>query len=124
MNHFGFPKANKLCSKKDIEALVKSGDTIVVYPLKIIWSSHYSPQSHTKVAVSVPKKRHKTAVARNLLKRRIREAYRTSQELISFKEKSINCLLIYISNDTLPYSIIESQLKKGMLIINSRHENS
>jgi ribonuclease P protein component len=64
-----------------------------------------------QIAVSVPKKLIRLAVARNLIKRRIKEAYRkTKQLLYSFLESEniqVTFILIYRHNTLPDYSTIE-----------------
>jgi ribonuclease P protein component len=75
--------------------------------------SDISPE--IQVGVSVPKKKHKKAVTRNLLKRRMREAYRQyfRQYLPGNLSKSFKLylVLVYIPTTIEPYSTIESDIK-------------
>ena len=50
-------------------------------------------QECSRIIVSVPKKYFKRAVKRNLLKRRMREVYRTSKGTLG--EKKINLMLVW-----------------------------
>lgn len=75
-----------------------------------------------KVVISVSKKRFKRANKRNLLKRRIREAYRHNKEtlystLIS-KGLHINLSINYITNDLLEYEQINKAMEKLIQKIN------
>ncbi len=100
-----FPKAEKLCGKREIAALVTHGRRggsgclrccYLVAPLApispVVPDSLVSPDPSTspateplsdqvRILISVPKKLFKRAVKRNLLKRRIREAFRLQKEL-------------------------------------------
>ena len=101
-----FPKAEKLCGKREIAALVTHGRRggsgclrycYLVAPLApispVVPDSLVSPGPMTspaaeplsdqvRILISVPKKLFKRAVKRNLLKRRIREAFRLQKELL------------------------------------------
>ena len=100
-----FPKAEKLCGKREIAALVTHGRRggsgclrycYLVAPLApispVVPDSLVSPDPLTspaeplsdqvRILISVPKKLFKRAVKRNLLKRRIREAFRLQKELL------------------------------------------
>jgi ribonuclease P protein component len=57
--------------------------------------------------VSVPKRLFKRAVKRNLLKRRIREAYRHQKGLIS---APVDILFIYTAQEVLPYEVIYADM--------------
>ena len=68
-----------------------------------------------QVMFSVPKKNFKKAINRNLLKRRMREAYRLNKfELINFfteKEIKIVIAFLYIDIEIKSYSEIEKSVK-------------
>ena len=78
-----YSNKEKLKSKKDIEHLFKQGKSINAFPLRVI----YVKKSETKnitinAGVSISKKNIKLAVNRNLIKRRVREAYRLNNSKI------------------------------------------
>ncbi|HLV23836.1 MAG TPA: ribonuclease P protein component [Moheibacter sp.] len=106
-----FGKDKKLKSRKAIERLFLEGKQLRKFPLKAVYILN-SNEETPKVAVSVPKKLIKKAVDRNLLKRRIREAYRINQFKISSKT-GLNVMFIYNTNQIQNYSEIE----KAMLIL-------
>jgi len=70
------------------------------------------------MAVSVPKRLFKKAVDRNLLKRRIREAYRLNKtdfcDLVLRKDLKLILLIQYQHRDIVDYHVIEEAMLKGL----------
>jgi len=70
------------------------------------------------MAVSVPKRLFKKAVDRNLLKRRIREAYRLNKadlyDLVQRKDLKLILLIQYKNNEIEDYHIIEEAVLNGL----------
>ncbi len=109
-----FGKNEKLKSKKAIEALFTSGKTFVSHPIRVVYKIEPKEEAEhpIKVAVSVSKKKFKHAVDRNLLKRRMREAYRLNKELLEMDEaSSIDLLFIYTSSRAQSYEVIEEAMQ-------------
>lgn len=116
-----YPKKIRLRSKKLIGKLFDEGNALSKFPLRMVWIEvDILPEDvHLQVAVSVSKKRFKRAVARNLLKRRMREAIRLNmsdlQEYLDKNNKKLALMLIYVSNDIKPYQNIENALNQIFL---------
>jgi ribonuclease P protein component len=70
------------------------------------------------MAVNIPKHRFKRAVKRNLLKRRIREAFRRNKQIIYQpleQQRRTACLFLhYISPETLDYASLETNLREAL----------
>lgn len=69
----------RLKLRKQIETLFQTGEAFSVFPLRIVY--RLTPvtepaESPVKAGFSVPKKRFKRAVQRNLIRRRLKEAWR------------------------------------------------
>ena len=69
------------------------------------------------MAVSVPKRLFKKAVDRNLLKRRIREAYRLNKmdlyALLQQKDRKLNLVIQYRGQQIVSFHLIQEALKKS-----------
>jgi len=119
---YTFTKEERLCNKKLIDELFRNGSSFLVYPFKVSWLITAEPQLYpAQVLFSVPKKRYKHAVDRNLLKRRMREAYRLSKEqylYLPLKDmgKQIVFSIGYVGKEIADYAFIE---KKMLKLLNS-----
>ena len=117
---YSFKKEERLCNLKLIERLFTDGSSFLVYPFRIVWLSELSTSGNpVQVLISVPKKRFKRAVDRNLIKRRIREVYRLhkSEYLFPFlNEQSAGLILgiTYIGNEIGEYVFLEKKFKDAL----------
>ncbi len=129
---FTFRKHERLCSQAAIGKLVKEGKAINHYPFRLVFlqvpQRDEIPSSPVQLAISVPKRSFKRAVKRNLLKRRIREAYRINKHLlyrlVETKNISVNLLLVYVSTEIISYSEIERKLVTLLQRLSKRLEES
>ena len=110
-----FRKSERLCSKKLIEELFRSGKSFYSYPFRLVWTPVNKPmQNIAQVAITAQKRHFKKAVDRNLIKRRIREAYRKNKHELYLKLKEsdlqIAFMLIYTASDIYTYKEIEDKI--------------
>ena len=108
-----FHKSERLHKRKDIQELFQKSSSFFIYPFAVKYF-FYPSELKPQLLISVPKKRFKRAVHRNLIKRRIKESYRLNKaHFISELEKngvSLNFALIYSANEILDYKFIENKL--------------
>ncbi len=127
-----FGKDERLKSKKTIDALfLNQGLTAFNYPIKAVYSIEENPMEHKAcpaIAVTVPKKKFKSAVARNKIKRQIKEAYRLNSNDFKNHSASMNfyvpIVFIYIAQQAEPYDKIAASLKKIIKSIIKHHGTS
>jgi ribonuclease P protein component len=107
---YRYGKTDKLKSRKQIEQLFRDGKTISEPPLRLIWLKENNT-SLLQAGVSVSRRHYKRAVDRNLIKRRLREAYRLNKNELSLflseQQKPLSLFWIYTSKKILPFSEME-----------------
>ena len=118
MPGFSFKKGERLSSRKVISSLFQSGKTIHSGPLKVRWEKGKGLPFPAAMAVSVPKRVHKRAADRNLLKRRIREAYRINKPVfytgLIERGEQVHLVIQYQQQEVLDYKTIEAGLLKAL----------
>tara|TARA_Y100000992_G_scaffold260741_1_gene195805 strand:+ start:891 stop:1265 length:375 start_codon:yes stop_codon:yes gene_type:complete len=104
-----FSKEERITHKRDIQNLFNSGKKLNLFPFDI---RYYSGKmgSLNKILISVSKKNIKSAVKRNLIKRRIKESYRLNKKQLSNSGYSI--AIIYVDNKILKFKQIEDFIQK------------
>lgn len=111
MGRFTFNKAEKLSKEKTIQELFTRGSSFYLHPFKVVYilnpdQSALLPQ----ILISVSNRNFSRAVDRNLIKRRIREAYRLQKEIIQGGSKKGAFAFVYTSKSVLPFTEIKSKL--------------
>ncbi len=116
-----FAKSERICSAKEIENLFKEGKSALAYPIKMVFLSkpRTSESIDAKVGFSVSKKRFKSAVKRNRIKRLMREAYRKNKHLLHTQNNAFYCFFIYIEGKIVDYKVVEKAVVKLMSKINN-----
>lgn len=124
-----FKKQERLSGQKIIDTLFSEGRNFVVSPFRVVWLEYeLEGPSPAQVLISVSKKRIKKAVDRNLVKRRIREAYRKNKdEFYEFlNRKGVKCAfaLLYNSDLIADYKEIEEKINLLLQRFQSEYEKS
>lgn len=106
---YGLPKGERLAKRSEIGRLFTHGEAFLVYPIKCTYLFR-TDSGPARIMVIAPKRNHKRAVARNLLKRRMREAYRLNKHILSEKGRGVvaDIAFSYIAKgEPLDYRAIE-----------------
>ena len=108
------PKSERLHSYGAIRRLFTDGKSGFVYPFRYMFYTEEAPQSEVAVLFSTPKKFHKRANKRNVLRRRMREAYRLNKQILlsSSDPRMMQVALIYSSKEVIDYKTIENAICK------------
>jgi ribonuclease P protein component len=115
---YTFKKEERLCNKRLIDGLFHNGSSFLCYPFKAQWQFVDEPQPFpVQVLLSVSKRRFKRAVDRNLIKRRMREAYRLHKQQHLYNKlnalgKKMVFSLAYIGKDIVPHDFAEKKMLK------------
>lgn len=112
---FTFSKEERLSSKKVIDRLFAEGKSMHVTPFRIIWlEDTFESNQPSRVMIGIPRKKIRIAVKRNLLKRRIREAYRLNKKpFVDFLTQHGRCCsvaFIYTSDNVTEYKELEEKI--------------
>ena len=119
MSTYGFPKAEHITLKRDIEAIFAAGThSTAAFPRRAGWHSTewdvHSPR--VKVMISVSKRKFKHAVDRNRAKRQMREAYRLNKHILTDAQdiphdKALHVAFIWTSDTEQPTSLIMQKMQ-------------
>ena len=126
---YAFPKKMRLSSRKEIESLFTDACSFTTGPFRLFYRTcdvHEPDQPKTdlpetekggcSLVFSVPKKNLKSAVKRNLIKRRLRESFRLHyprllKPVLEATGTRLVFLCIYLPHEVRPFSYVETKMQ-------------
>lgn len=112
----GLAKSERLSSLTAVRRLFQDGVSGFVYPFRYTVIVEKSTSPTVEVLFSVPKRNHKRANKRNLLRRRTKEAYRLNKSSLwsvtMERGVAVDIALVYSSKEVLPYKTIENAVRR------------
>jgi ribonuclease P protein component len=109
---FTFNKKEKLKSEKLIAQLFAEGQSVVAYPLRLVYlPTTFDDNVKVKTGVSVSKRNFKKAVDRNRIKRLMREAYRLQKDAyFNNFSASYAFMILYIGKEETEFETISQKM--------------
>ena len=115
---YALPKGERLHSLSAVRRLFADGESGFVFPFRYMVYRENSTSPSVEVLFSVPKRNHKRANRRNLIRRRSKEAYRLHKSVLhTYAEADsidLDIAFVYSAKEILPYNTIEHAINKIM----------
>jgi len=113
---FEFPKKQKLCSETVIKEMFYSGKSFTTSCIRLVWKQDDNEGKVTlKSIIVVPKKKIRLAAQRNIIRRRMSEAYRLHkielENVLKDKKLKLSIAIIYQNGKILSYASVEDEIK-------------
>lgn len=128
MRKYGFPLKEHLKSKSIVDKVYANGSSVISYPLRAVFLElePHEQEATATVLISVAKKRFRHAVDRNLLKRRIREAYRLNKhkliDQLAEQNKKMAIAILYIDTKHSSTELLQRKMTKLLATILEKND--
>ena len=124
-----FSKNERLSGFRSIRLLFNEGKTFFLLPFRVTWmkTAEDAGGGH-RVMISIPKAIHKKSTDRNLIRRRIREAFRHNNSILCKSggeySQPLSFCITYTSKEILNYSAIHDKINLLLQRLNEECEKS
>ncbi|WP_417016081.1 ribonuclease P protein component [Alistipes sp.] len=113
MSTHALPRNERLRSLGAVRRLFADGESGFIFPFRYVWFAEPDTVRNVEVLFSVPKKFHKRANKRNLLRRRTKEAYRLQKQILEQGPAlNIDLALVYSSKEALSAKSIAHAVRR------------
>jgi ribonuclease P protein component len=118
-------KEERLKSKKLIEKLYSEGNSVKIFPLRMMYvQALHTSDFPCQVGVSVAKRNFKRAPDRNRLKRLMRETYRLQKEIVyNNLEAQYVFMISYIGREEIKYEELYPKMEKLLRLFIDKVKN-
>lgn len=118
-------KNERLSWKRYIDLLFAQGQSFVAFPLRVVYlTTEEEMPAPVSILVSVPKKKFKRAVKRNLIKRQVREVYRIHKydliDPLTEKHKRLLVAFLYLDKEIHSFAEMEKAMQRSIRILRTR----
>ena len=126
-------KEERLSWKRYIDLLFAKGQSFVAFPLRVVYLAvEEETLAPVSILVSVPKKKFRRAVKRNLIKRQVREAYRVRKydladihqrdliDPLTGKNKRMLVAFLYLDKEIHPFADMEKAMTKALNVLRDK----
>ncbi|SEL33430.1 ribonuclease P protein component [Parapedobacter koreensis] len=126
MKEYRFPKEERLCSKRLIDDLFRRGSSFFIHPYRVVFLRTAGLTPKIQVMLSVPKRRFPLAVHRNLLKRRMREAYRLQKGQVLYpslesQPYGLVMAIQYVGKEVMDYPVMHRRMAEVLVRLRDAH---
>lgn len=114
MSAHSLSRNERLRSLGAVRRLFDAGQSGFIFPFRYVWFAEPDTERSVEVLFSVPKKFHKRANKRNLVRRRTKEAYRLQKQILTESGSALNLdlALIYSSKEVLSAKTISHAVRR------------
>ncbi|MCC8094392.1 MAG: ribonuclease P protein component [Tannerellaceae bacterium] len=126
-NRYTLSKEERLSWKRYIDLLFQEGKSFVAFPLRVVYLfMEEAMPAPVSFMISVPKKKIRRAVKRNLVKRQIRETYRVRKYdlIVPLVEKNMYMIIsfLYLDKEIHSFADMEKAMTKALKVLREKEQ--
>ncbi len=114
MSNFGLKKKQILRSKKDIQSIIDGKKQVKTFPILLLYSVEQTSDADCKILFTVSKRKQRSAVKRNRIKRKLKEAFRLNKLSLynhcAEKQVKLNVMCIQLTGEDYPFKTLEKKM--------------